>query len=190
MPSSIICTESIISSIPINLSKAAAPLRPRNAKIVDEAASKIVDPVAAINTAEETMMAGCFSENRITIEMALGPAISGIAMGTMRGASEEGSSIIRREGNSITKAIKKRTIPPASRSDCSCNPRPLSKLPPKNAATRSIAVAIAASRKIITRLFDGGTSANSAFNTTKFPKGSIIRNSSSAIEIIDRCLEC
>jgi hypothetical protein len=113
----------MISSIPINLSKAVAPLRPRNAKTVEDVARRRVDAAAAIKTAEETIMGLCFSENRITIEIALGPAIRGIAIGTMRGDSSVDSSIMLLDGNSIPKAIRKRTIPPASRSVCSCNPR-------------------------------------------------------------------
>ena len=114
MPSKIICTESMTRSIPINLSSAVAPLRPKNAKIVEEATSKTAEAVEAIKTAKQTVSAECFSENKITMEIALGPAMRGIAMGTMNGDSVEDSSIIRREGKSIPKAIKKRTIPPAN----------------------------------------------------------------------------
>ncbi len=39
----------------------------------------------AMRTAMATVWVGCFSEKRMTIEMALGPAMSGIAMGTMMG---------------------------------------------------------------------------------------------------------
>ncbi len=63
----------MISSIPISRSSAVAPLRPRKAKIVDEAASRTVDANAASNTAPETMPGECFWENRITMEIALGP---------------------------------------------------------------------------------------------------------------------
>ena len=56
MPSSIICTESIISSIPISRSRAVAPLSPRNLEMVEAAKSKIVDAAAATKTAKETVM--------------------------------------------------------------------------------------------------------------------------------------
>jgi len=184
MPSKIICTESIVRSIPINLSIAVAPLRPSNAKIAEEATSKTVEAAEAIKTADDTVIAECFSENRIAIEIALGPAIRGIAIGTMSGDSTAGSSVIRREGKSMPKAIKKRTIPPVSCSEYSFNPSALSKLPPKNVAINRMAVAIAASRNMINRFLCAGMVAKSVFKTTKFPKGSIMRNSSSAMDII------
>ncbi len=67
---------------------------------------------AAMVTAPTTVSNGFFSASTVTMEMAPGPAMSGIAIGTTSGSSSPSLSITRRAGNTIPSAIMKSTMPP------------------------------------------------------------------------------
>ena len=91
---------------------AIRPRRPRKLMRMGEKTRITVEKAQAMATPTHTERRGGLCADRITAEMALGPAMSGIAIGKMKGSASISSSSILFLGKSIPRAMTKSTIPP------------------------------------------------------------------------------
>ena len=105
-----------MSNIPINLSIAFSPLTPRLRNSVCENRKIVLAASQAMNKAsvQSIVLSGLFSLKRTSVASTEGPAIRGVAKGTIRGSSSNDSSPITPplDGKIIRNATIKRIIPP------------------------------------------------------------------------------
>jgi len=116
--------------------------------------------------------------------MALGPAINGIATGTINGSPSISSSTSFPPvpGKIMFRAIKKRITPPDIRKISSDRFRALKNISPKKRNPTKTRKAMRHSRKITSGRRSLGTCLKDAIKRGIFPKGSVIRMSRIVME--------
>ena len=104
-----------------------------------------------------TLRSGACETNNKTVANAEGPAIAGIAKGTIKGSSRVSGSSLAGGGNTIRKAIKNKITPPPICSANSLKFMRRKKLSPTNIKLNNKTNAIITSRKITHGLRSGET---------------------------------
>lgn len=123
--------------------------------------------------------------NNINVAKADGPAMSGIANGTIKGSPSNVFPITPwRDGNTIRIPIINRMIPPAMLTDSLCNCSKFNNFCPKNRKSNSIPNAINNSLTIIFHLRFCSISCNNDSSIGTLPSESSTKNSTTADEII------
>ncbi len=130
------------------------------------------------------ILSGFFSVNKINVAKIEGPAISGMANGTINGSpSPSSSSLITppRVGKIIRMAIIIITKPPPIATASVLKPKVCRILPPANKNRIINSSAISNSLIIMNRRLSSGTLSKTDRKIGIFPKGSIIKNKVSAV---------
>lgn len=127
-------------------------------------------------------IAGALLLNRKTIEIVLGPAINGIAIGTIIGSSSSSIVITLLFGKTIPRATKKRMIPPDIRNAGCSRLRKLRILSPPKAQIIRIAKAIMDSRRMIFCFCLSLYLTSMLLMMTRFPNGSMMITSISIVD--------
>ena len=132
-------------------------------------------------------LAGSRVAMSITVASAEGPAMSGMASGTMNGSPFGwGPNAPSGFPNTIRIAIMKRMIPPAIDSDASERCISSRILRPKSMKSARVAKAMRHSRTITLRRRGAGTSASMAFTIGTLPKASVTSTSTTKAERISK----
>src|SRR6266571_300942 len=176
IPRSSISTAIAVSSKPISRSKASSTRSPSHLLIRSAKSRVTSDAAIATVTASShsTRRWGARDTSSTTVAIAAGPAIDGIASGTMSGSPEGVSpKMPSRLRKIIRSAIRNKIIPPARLSERSDSPKRSRRALPNITNTISTASAIAHSRAITRKRRAGLTCRSSETNNGMLPIGSV-----------------